>query len=126
VPCVTPRRSWPHWPMRPGGAGCGLRAVAVRLRDQCGSPRASRLDDAQFGEALLRQPSGRGASLGAQPLVRRLPDSASTSTPREDSALLLDRGPSTRSARLLALLDVPARLARRSPEAVRRAAALRG
>ena len=126
----------PHHPGRravrhPGRAGrvSPMRPSRRRARSSCPRCPASApmrrsstppdVDAAQVRRALLRQSPGRGARRGppaARP--RGSPASASTSTRPEDLALLLERGPSTRSAGLLASLDVPARLARRTPGGV--------
>lgn len=71
----------------------------------------------KFGEPSFDNHLVAARAAGLRPLVRKLPGIGLDIDAPEDLALLLERGPSTRSARLLTSLDVPARLARRSPEA---------
>ena len=70
----------------------------------------------KFGEPSFDNHLFAARAAGLRPLVQRLPGIGLDIDAPEDLVLLLERGPSTRSARLLASLDVPARLARRSPE----------
>jgi 2-phospho-L-lactate guanylyltransferase (CobY/MobA/RfbA family) len=71
----------------------------------------------KFGEPSFDNHLVAARAAGLRPLVRRLPGLGLDIDAPEDLVLLLERGPSTRSAGLLVSLDVPARLARRSPEA---------
>jgi 2-phospho-L-lactate guanylyltransferase len=70
----------------------------------------------KFGEPSFDNHLIAARAAGLRPLVRRLPGLGLDIDAPEDLALLLARGPSTRSAGLLASLHVPARLARRGPE----------
>ena len=70
----------------------------------------------KFGEPSFDNHLVAARAAGLRPLVRRLPGIGLDIDGPEDLALLLERGASTRSARLLGLLDVAARLSRRSPE----------
>jgi 2-phospho-L-lactate guanylyltransferase len=116
VPCVTPGElnALADAPLQPPGAvfvpslsGFGTNAALLE------PPDAMVL---KFGEPSFDNHLVAARAAGLRPLVRRLPGLGLDIDAPEDLALLLDRGPSTRSARLLASLDVPARLARRSPE----------
>lgn len=66
----------------------------------------------KFGEPSFDNHLVAARAAGFQPLVLRLPGVGLDIDAPEDLALLLERGPSTRSAGLLTSLDVPARLAR--------------
>ena len=70
----------------------------------------------KFGEPSFDNHLVAARAAGLRPLVLRLPGLGLDIDDPEDLALLLGRGPSTRSARLLASLGVPARLARRNSE----------
>lgn len=70
----------------------------------------------KFGEPSFDNHLVAARAAGLRPLVLRLPGLGLDIDGPEDLALLLGRGPSTRSARLLASLGVPARLARRNSE----------
>ena len=67
----------------------------------------------KFGEPSFDNHLVAARAAGLRPLVQRLPGLGLDIDSPEDLALLLERGSSTRSARLLASLEVPARLARR-------------
>ena len=71
----------------------------------------------KFGEPSFDNHLVAARAAGLRPLVRRLPGLGLDIDAPEDLAPLLERGSSTRSARLLTSLDVPARLARRRQEA---------
>jgi 2-phospho-L-lactate guanylyltransferase len=117
VPCVTPGElaELADAPMVAPGAvfvpslsGFGTNAVLLEPPDTMAL---------KFGEPSFDNHLVAARAAGLRPLVRRLPGLGLDIDAPEDLVLLLDRGPSTRSAGLLASLDVPARLARRSPEA---------
>ena len=65
----------------------------------------------KFGEPSFDNHLVAARAAGLQPLVLRLPGVGLDIDAPEDLALLLERGPSTRSAGLLISLGVPARLA---------------
>jgi 2-phospho-L-lactate/phosphoenolpyruvate guanylyltransferase len=65
----------------------------------------------KFGEPSFDNHLVAARDAGLQPLVLRLPGVGLDIDAPEDLALLLERGPSTRSAALLISLGVPARLA---------------
>lgn len=117
VPCVTPGE---------------LAAVADALAEAPGAVFVPSLSGFGTNAALLEPPDAMplkfgepsfdnhlvaARAAGLQPLVRRLPGIGLDIDAPEDLAMLLDRGPATRSAGLLRTLGVPARLARRSSEA---------
>ena len=117
VPCVTPGelRALAETPMETPGAvfvpslsGFGTNAALLEPPD---------VMPLKFGEPSFDNHLVAARDAGLRPLVRRLPGLGLDIDDPEDLALLLGHGPSTRSARLLASLDVPARLARRSLEA---------
>lgn len=117
VPCVTPGEllaltdalgEAPGAVFVPSLSGFGTNAVLLE------PPDAMPL---KFGEPSFDNHLVAARAAGLLPLVRRLPGLGLDIDAPEDLARLLERGPSTRSARLLASLDVPARLSRRSPEA---------
>ena len=117
VPCVIPGelRALAETPMETPGAvfvpslsGFGTNAALLEPPD---------VMPLKFGEPSFDNHLVAARDAGLRPLVRRLPGLGLDIDDPEDLALLLGHGPSTRSARLLASLDVPARLARRSPEA---------
>jgi 2-phospho-L-lactate guanylyltransferase len=117
VPCVTPGElaALADAPLETPGAvfvpslsGFGTNAVLLAPPDSM---------TLKFGEPSFDNHLVAARAAGLRPLVRRLPGLGLDIDAPEDLALLLDRGPSTQSAKLLASLDVPARLARRSPEA---------
>ena len=66
----------------------------------------------KFGEPSFDNHLIAARAAGLQPLVLRLPGIGLDIDAPEDLALLLERGPTTRSAALLASLGVPARLER--------------
>ena len=70
----------------------------------------------KFGEPSFDNHLIAARAAALRPLVLRLPGIGLDIDAPDDLGLLLERGPSTRSARLLVSLDVPARLARRGPE----------
>jgi len=116
VPCVTPDelRALADAPLEPPGAvfvpslsGFGTNAALLEPPD--GMPL-------KFGEPSFDNHLVAARAAGLRPLVRSFPGIGLDIDDPEDLALLLGRGPSTRSARLLASLDVPARLGRRKPE----------
>jgi len=117
VPCVTPGElaeladgslEGPGVILVPSLSGFGTNAALLE------PPDAMPL---KFGEPSFENHLVAARAAGLRPLVRRLPGLGLDIDAPEDLALLLERGPSTRSARLLASLDVPARLACRRPEA---------
>jgi len=117
VPCVTAGelheladalRETPGVAFVPSLSGFGTNAALLE------PPGAMSL---KFGEPSFDNHLVAARAAGLRPLVRRLPGIGLDIDAPEDLALLLERGPSTRSARLLASLDVPARLSSRSPEA---------
>jgi 2-phospho-L-lactate guanylyltransferase len=117
VPCVTPGElaALTDTPLEAPGAvfvpslsGFGTNAVLLAPPDSM---------TLKFGEPSFDNHLVAARAAGLRPLVRRLPGLGLDIDAPEDLVLLLERGPSTRSAGLLASLDVPARLARRSPEA---------
>ena len=71
----------------------------------------------KFGEPSFDNHLVAARAAALRPLVLRLPGIGLDIDAPDDLGLLLERGPSTRGARLLVSLDVPARLARRGPEA---------
>jgi 2-phospho-L-lactate guanylyltransferase len=116
VPCVTPAElrtlddalaEAPGAAFVPSLSGFGTNAALLE------PPDAMPL---KFGEPSFDNHLVAARAAGLRPLVRRLPGIGLDIDAPEDLALLLERGPSTRSARLLASLDVPARLSRRGPE----------
>jgi len=117
VPCVTPGelRALADASLEPPGvvfvpslSGFGTNAALLEPPD---------VMPLKFGEPSFDNHLVAARAAGLRPLVRRLPGIGLDIDAPEDLALLLERGPATRSARLLASLDVPARLGRRSPEA---------
>lgn len=117
VPCVTPDelRAFAAEPIEPPGAvfvpslsGFGTNGALLEPPDAM----ALKFGEPSFDNHLLA-----ARTAGLRPHVRRLPGLGLDIDAPEDLALLLERGPSTRSAALLASLDVPGRLARRKPEA---------
>jgi len=116
VPCVTAGelRALGDAPLEAPGAvfvpslsGFGTNAALLE------PPDAMPL---KFGEPSFDNHLVAARAAGLRPLVLRLPGLGLDIDGPEDLALLLGRGPSTRSARLLASLGVPARLARRNSE----------
>jgi 2-phospho-L-lactate guanylyltransferase len=117
VPCVTPGElaALADTLLEPPGAvfvpslsGFGTNAALLE------PPDAMTL---KFGEPSFDNHLISARAAGLRPLVRKLPGLGLDIDAPEDLAVLLDRGSSTRSAALLASLDVPARLARRGSEA---------
>ena len=117
VPCVTPveLRSLVETPVEPPGAvfvpslsGFGTNAALLEPPDVL---------PLKFGEPSFDNHLVAARAAGLRPLARRLLGLGLDIDAPDDLALLLERGPSTRSARLLVSLDVPARLARRGAEA---------
>lgn len=116
VPCVTPAelRTLSETPLDAPGAvfvpslsGFGTNAALLE------PPDAMPL---KFGEPSFDNHLVAARAAALKPLVLRLPGIGLDIDAPDDLGLLLERGPSTRSARLLVSLDVPARLARRGPE----------
>jgi len=116
VPCVTPAefRTLSETPLDVPGAvfvpslsGFGTNAALLE------PPDAMPL---KFGEPSFDNHLVAARAAALRPLVLRLPGIGLDIDAPDDLSLLLERGPSTRSARLLVSLDVPARLARRGPE----------
>jgi 2-phospho-L-lactate guanylyltransferase len=116
VPCVTAGelRALGDAPLEAPGAvfvpslsGFGTNAALLE------PPDAMPL---KFGEPSFDNHLVAARAAGLRPLVLRLPGLGLDIDGPEDLALLLGRCPSTRSARLLASLGVPARLARRNSE----------
>lgn len=116
VPCVTPAelRTLSETPLDAPGAvfvpslsGFGTNAALLE------PPDAMPL---KFGEPSFDNHLVAARAAALRPLVLRLPGIGLDIDAPDDLSLLLERGPSTRSARLLVSLDVPARLARRGPE----------
>jgi 2-phospho-L-lactate/phosphoenolpyruvate guanylyltransferase len=116
VPCVTPAelRTLSETPLDAPGAvfvpslsGFGTNAALLA------PPDAMPL---KFGEPSFDNHLVAARAAALRPLVLRLPGIGLDIDAPDDLGLLLERGPSTRSARLLVSLDVPARLARRGPE----------
>jgi 2-phospho-L-lactate/phosphoenolpyruvate guanylyltransferase len=117
VPCTTPDELTAlatALPLGPGVAfvpslsGFGTNAVLLEPPD--GLPL-------KFGEPSFENHLSAARAAGLQPLVLRLPGIGLDIDAPDDLALLLERGPNTRSARLLRLLGVPARLAAHRGEA---------
>ena len=117
VPCVTPAelRTLSETPLDAPGAvfvpslsGFGTNAALLE------PPDAMPL---KFGEPSFDNHLVAARAAALRPLVLRLPGIGLDIDAPDDLGLLLERGPSTRGARLLVSLDVPARLARRGPEA---------
>jgi 2-phospho-L-lactate guanylyltransferase len=117
VPCVTPAEltALADAPLETPGAlfvpslsGFGTNAALLAPPDSM---------PLKFGEPSFDNHLLAARAAGLRPLVRRLPGLGLDIDAPEDLALLLDRGPSTRSAQFLASLEVPARLTRRSQEA---------
>jgi 2-phospho-L-lactate/phosphoenolpyruvate guanylyltransferase len=116
VPCVTPAelRTLSETPLDAPGAvfvpslsGFGTNAALLE------PPDAMPL---KFGEPSFDNHLVAARAAALRPRVLRLPGIGLDIDAPDDLGLLLERGPSTRSARLLVSLDVPARLARRGPE----------
>ncbi|HEX9125978.1 MAG TPA: 2-phospho-L-lactate guanylyltransferase [Methylomirabilota bacterium] len=112
VPCVTPGelRALAETPMETPGAvfvpslsGFGTNAALLEPPD---------VMPLKFGEPSFDNHLVAARAAGLRPRVRRLPGIGLDVDAPDDLGLLLERGPSTRSARLLVSLDVPARLAR--------------
>ena len=110
VPCVTPdelMRLAASLPAGPGASfvpslsGFGTNAVLLEPPDRL---------PLKFGEPSFDNHLVAARAAGIQPIVLRLPGIGLDIDAPEDLALLLERGPSTRSARLLAKLGVPGRL----------------
>jgi len=117
VPCVTPAelRTLSETPLDAPGAvfvpslsGFGTNAALLE------PPDAMPL---KFGEPSFDNHLVAARAAALRPIVLRLPGIGLDIDAPDDLGLLLERGPSTRGARLLVSLDVPARLARRGPEA---------
>jgi 2-phospho-L-lactate guanylyltransferase len=117
VPCVTPGElaaladtllEAPGAVFVPSLSGFGTNAALLE------PPDAMTL---KFGEPSFDNHLIAAKAAGLRPLVRKLPGLGLDIDAPEDLALLLERGSSTRSAALLASLDIPARLARRGHEA---------
>ena len=117
VPCVTPGelRALVDTPTEAPGvvfvpslSGFGTNAALLEPPD---------VMPLKFGEPSFDNHLVAARAAGLRPLVRRLPGIGLDVDGPDDLALLLERGPATRSARLLVSLDVPSRLARRGPEA---------
>ena len=117
VPCVTPAElcALADAPLETPGAlfvpslsGFGTNAALLAPPDSM---------PLKFGEPSFDNHLVAARAAGLRPLVRRLPGLGLDIDAPEDLVLLLDRGPSTRSAQLLASLEVPVRLSRRSQEA---------
>lgn len=111
VPCVTPEEltllaaSLPAGPgavFVPSLSGFGTNAVLLEPPDRL---------PLKFGEPSFDNHLVAARAAGIQPLVLRLPGVGLDIDAPEDLALLLERGPSTRSAVLLARIGVPVRLA---------------
>jgi len=111
VPCVTPRElghlaaslsAGPGAAFVPSLSGFGTNAVLLEPPDRM---------PLKFGEPSFDNHLLAARAAGIQPIVLRLPGIGLDIDAPEDLALLLERGPSTRSADLLTKLDVPARLA---------------
>ncbi|MBF8288893.1 MAG: F420 2-Phospho-l-lactate Guanylyltransferase,CofC, partial [Candidatus Rokubacteria bacterium] len=100
VPCVTPGE---------------LVALADTPLEAPGAVFVPSLSGFGTNAALLEPPDAMALKFGEPSFDNHLV-AARIDAP-EDLVLLLERGTSTRSAGLLASLDVPARLARRGPEA---------
>jgi 2-phospho-L-lactate guanylyltransferase len=116
VPCVTPAelRTLSETPLDAPGAvfvpslsGFGTNAALLE------PPDAMPL---KFGEPSFDNHLVAARAAALRPRVLRLPGIGLDIDAPDDLGLLLERGPATRSARLLVSLDVPARLARRGPE----------
>jgi len=86
----------------PSLSGFGTNAVLLEPPDRM---------PLKFGEPSFDNHLLAARAAGIQPIVLRLPGIGLDIDAPEDLALLLERGPSTRSADLLTKLDVPARLA---------------
>jgi 2-phospho-L-lactate guanylyltransferase len=117
VPCVTPGElralaeatmEAPGVVFVPSLSGFGTNAALLEPPD---------VMPLKFGEPSFDNHLVAARAAGLRPLVRRLPGIGLDIDAPDDLALLLERGPCTRSARLLVSLDVPTRLGRRSPEA---------
>ena len=117
VPCVTPGELYaladalgasPGAAFVPSLSGFGTNAALLE------PPDAMSL---KFGEPSFDNHLVAARAAGLRPVVCRLPGLGLDIDAPEDLGLLLERGPSTRSARLLAALDIPARLSFRGPEA---------
>jgi 2-phospho-L-lactate guanylyltransferase len=111
VPCTTAEELTTLAGALPAAPGAvfvpslsGFGTNAVLLEPPAGLPL--KFGEPSFDNHLV---AARGA--GLQPLVLRLPGIGLDIDAPEDLALLLQRGPSTRSAGLLISLGVPARLA---------------
>jgi 2-phospho-L-lactate guanylyltransferase len=117
VPCVTPGElaaladvplDGPGAVFVPSLSGFGTNGALLAPPDSM---------TLKFGEPSFDNHVLAARAAGLRPLVQRLPGLGLDIDAPEDLALLLERGPSTRSAGLLASLDIPARLARRKQEA---------
>jgi 2-phospho-L-lactate guanylyltransferase len=86
----------------PSLSGFGTNAVLLEPPDRL---------PLKFGEPSFENHLVAARAAGLQPLVLRLPGIGLDIDAPEDLALLLERGPGTRSAGLLRSLGVPARLA---------------
>jgi len=117
VPCTSPDEltalaaalpSGPGVAFVPSLSGFGTNAVLLE------PPDALAL---KFGEPSFENHLGAARAAGFQPLVLRLPGIGLDIDAPDDLALLLERGPNTRSAGLLRSLGVPGRLAAHRGEA---------
>jgi 2-phospho-L-lactate/phosphoenolpyruvate guanylyltransferase len=111
VPCTTAEELTVLAAALPTGPGVvfvpslsGFGTNAALLEPPTGLPL-------KFGEPSFDNHLVAARAAGLQPLVLRLPGVGLDIDAPEDLALLLERGPSTRSAGLLISLGVPARLA---------------
>jgi 2-phospho-L-lactate guanylyltransferase len=111
VPCTTAQELTALAAALPSGPGVlfvpslsGFGTNAALLEPPAALPL-------KFGEPSFDNHLVAARDAGIQPLVLRLPGVGLDIDAPEDLALLLERGPSTRSAGLLISLGVPARLA---------------
>lgn len=111
VPCASPDElsalatalpAGPGVVFVPSLSGFGTNAVLLEPPDSL---------PLKFGEPSFNNHLVAARAAGLQPLVLRLPGIGLDIDAPDDLALLLARGPSTRSAALLRSLGVPARLA---------------
>jgi 2-phospho-L-lactate guanylyltransferase len=111
VPCTTPDEVTALAAALPSGPGAafvpslsGFGTNAVLLEPPDGLPL-------KFGEPSFENHLGAARAAGLQPVVLHLPGIGLDIDAPDDLALLLERGPDTRSAGLLRSLGVAARLA---------------
>jgi 2-phospho-L-lactate/phosphoenolpyruvate guanylyltransferase len=111
VPCVTPEDVAALARALPAGRGAAFVPSLSGLGTNGALLAPPDVMPLRFGEPSFDQHLHAARARGLSPLVLPLPGLALDVDAPEDLALLLERGPGTRSARLLCALGVPSRLA---------------